>query len=159
MLNVVPGPGSVIGRALARHPGVDKIAFTGSTEVGKSLLRDIGETDVKGDHASSSGGKSPQVVLADVADLDAAASAIGWGIFYNSGQTCNAGSRLIVAPRRSVTSWSPRSPRSGRQLAPGDPLDPKTRLGRDRRRSASSTRSSATSTLGQRGGRPRRARR
>ncbi len=127
VLNVVPGPGSVIGRALARHPGVDKVAFTGSTTVGKSLLRDIGETDVKG-ISLELGGKSPQVVLADVADLDAAASAIGWGIFYNSGQTCNAGSRLIVA-RDVRDELVDKIGALGRKLAPGDPLDPKTRLG------------------------------
>ena len=127
VLNVVPGPGSVIGRALARHPGVDKVAFTGSTEIGKSLLRDIGETDVKG-ISLELGGKSPQIVLGDVADIDAAASSIGWGIFYNSGQTCNAGSRLIVARdiREELVS---RVADLGRTLVPGDPLDPATRVG------------------------------
>jgi len=127
ILNVVPGPGAVIGDALARHPGVDKIAFTGSTEVGKSLLRAIGETDVKA-VSLELGGKSPQVVLADVGDLESAASAIGWGIFYNSGQTCNAGSRLIV--HRSVREeLVERVATLGQKLAPGEPLDPKTRLG------------------------------
>ncbi len=127
MLNVVPGPGAVLGEALARHPGVDKIAFTGSTEVGLSLLRAIGETDVKG-ISLELGGKSPQVVLADVGDLEAAASAIGWGIFYNSGQTCNAGSRLVV--HRSIREeLVERIADLGRQLAPGEPLDPATRLG------------------------------
>ena len=72
VLNVVPGPGPSIGTALARHPGVDKIAFTGSTEVGKSLLRAVGESDVKA-ITLELGGKSPQVVLADVGDLEAAA--------------------------------------------------------------------------------------
>ena len=85
-----PGPGPSWATALARHPGVDKITFTGSTEVGKSLLRAVGETDVKA-ITLELGGKSPQVVLADVGDLEAAARSIGWGIFYNSGQTCNAG--------------------------------------------------------------------
>ena len=66
------GPGAVIGDALARHPGVDKIAFTGSTEVGRSLLRAVGETDVKA-ISLELGGKSPQVVLADVGDLATAA--------------------------------------------------------------------------------------
>ena len=127
VLNVVPGPGAVIGDALARHPGVDKIAFTGSTAVGKSLLRSIGETDVKG-VTLELGGKSPQLVLADVGDLEAAASAIGWGIFYNTGQTCNAGSRLVV--HRSVREeLVERVATLGRSLAPGEPLDPKTRLG------------------------------
>ena len=74
------------------------------------------------------GGKSPQLVLADVGDLEAAASAIGWGIFYNSGQTCNAGSRLVV--HRSVREeLVERIAALGRKLAPGEPLDPKTRLG------------------------------
>jgi acyl-CoA reductase-like NAD-dependent aldehyde dehydrogenase len=127
VLNVVTGPGAVIGDALARHPGVDKIAFTGSGETGKSLLRAVGESDVKA-ISLELGGKSPQVVLGDVGDLEAAASAIGWGIFYNSGQTCNAGSRLIV--HRSVREeLVERVAAMGAKLAPAEPLDPKTRLG------------------------------
>jgi acyl-CoA reductase-like NAD-dependent aldehyde dehydrogenase len=127
VLNVVTGPGAVIGDALARHPGVDKIAFTGSTEVGKSLMRAVGDSDVKA-ISLELGGKSPQVVLADVGDLDAAASAIGWGIFYNSGQTCNAGSRLIV--HRSVREeLVDRIAAMGAKLAPGEPLDPRTKIG------------------------------
>ncbi len=127
VLNVVPGPGAVIGAALARHPHVDKIAFTGSTDVGKSLLRAVGESDVKA-ISLELGGKSPQVVLADVGDLEAAASAIGSGIFYNSGQTCNAGSRLVV--HRSVREeLVARIAEIGRQMAPGEPLDPATQLG------------------------------
>jgi acyl-CoA reductase-like NAD-dependent aldehyde dehydrogenase len=127
VLNVVPGPGAVVGPALARHRGVDKITFTGSTEVGKSLLRAVGESDVKA-ITLELGGKSPQVVLGDVGDLEAAASSIGWGIFYNSGQTCNAGSRLVV--HRSVREeLVERIATLGRELAPGEPLDPATRLG------------------------------
>ena len=127
VLNVVTGPGGVIGDALARDPRVDKVAFTGSTEVGKSLLRAIGETDVK-TISLELGGKSPNLVLADVADLEAAASAIGWGIFYNSGQTCNAGSRLIVH-RNVREELVARIAAMGRELAPGEPLDPATQLG------------------------------
>jgi acyl-CoA reductase-like NAD-dependent aldehyde dehydrogenase len=127
VLNVVTGPGAVIGDALARHPGVDKVALTGSGETGKSILRAIGESDVKA-ISLELGGKSPQVVLGDVGDLEAAASAIGWGIFYNSGQTCNAGSRLVV--HRSVREeLVERVADLGRRLAPGEPLDPQTRLG------------------------------
>jgi 4-guanidinobutyraldehyde dehydrogenase/NAD-dependent aldehyde dehydrogenase len=127
VFNVVPGPGPVVGPALARHPGVDKISFTGSTEVGKSLLRAVGESDVKA-ITLELGGKSPQVVLADVGDLEAAAQSIGLGIFYNSGQTCNAGSRLIV--HRSVREeLVERIAAMGLALAPGEPLDPATRLG------------------------------
>ena len=127
VLNVIAGPGAVIGDALARHPLVDKIAFTGSTDVGKSLLRAVGETQVKA-LTLELGGKSPQLVLADVGDLEAAASAIGFGIFYNAGQTCNAGSRLIV--HRSVREeLVERIAALGRELAPGEPLDPATQLG------------------------------
>jgi acyl-CoA reductase-like NAD-dependent aldehyde dehydrogenase len=127
VLNVVTGPGAVLGEALARHPGVDKIGFTGSTEVGKSLLRAIGDSDVKA-ISLELGGKSPQVVLSDVGDLEAAASAISWGIFYNSGQTCNAGSRLVVhrAVREELVE---RVVELGRGLEPAEPLDPETRLG------------------------------
>ncbi|HEY7130875.1 MAG TPA: aldehyde dehydrogenase [Candidatus Limnocylindrales bacterium] len=127
VLNVVPGPGASVGGALARHPGVDKVSFTGSTEVGKSLLRAIGDTDVKA-ISLELGGKSPQIVLADVGDVEAAAASIGWGIFYNAGQTCNAGSRLIV--HRSVREeLVARIAELGRQLAPAEPLDPATQLG------------------------------
>ena len=127
VLNVVAGPGSVVGPALARDPRVDKLAFTGSTEVGKSLLRAVGESDVKA-ITLELGGKSPQIVLGDVGDLEAAASSIGWGIFYNSGQTCNAGSRLLV--HRSVREeFVERISALGAELAPGDPLDPRTKLG------------------------------
>ena len=127
VLNVVTGPGVVIGDALARDPRVDKVALTGSGETGKSILRAVGESDVKA-VSLELGGKSPQVVLADVGDLEAAASAIGWGIFYNSGQTCNAGSRLVV--HRSVREeLVERVAALAEKLAPGEPLDPKTRLG------------------------------
>jgi acyl-CoA reductase-like NAD-dependent aldehyde dehydrogenase len=127
VLNVVPGPGAAVGDALARHPEVDKVSFTGSTTVGKALLRAIGETDVKG-VTLELGGKSPQLVLADVGDVEAAATTIGWGIFYNGGQTCNAGSRLVV--HRSVREeLVDRVADLGRSLAPGEPLDPATRLG------------------------------
>jgi acyl-CoA reductase-like NAD-dependent aldehyde dehydrogenase len=127
VLNVITGPGPVVGEGLARHPAVDKIAFTGSTEVGKSLLRAVGETDVKA-LSLELGGKSPQVVLADVGDVETAATTIGWGIFYNSGQTCNAGSRLVV--HRSVRqALVERLAEMGRKLVPAEPLDPKTKLG------------------------------
>ena len=132
VLNVVTGPGAVIGDALARHPGVDKIAFTGSTEVGKSLMRAVGESDVKA-ISLELGGKSPQVVLADVGDLETAATAIGWGIFYNSGQTCNAGSRLIV--HRSVREeLVERVAALGAKLAPGRTAGPEDQARLHRRR-------------------------
>jgi acyl-CoA reductase-like NAD-dependent aldehyde dehydrogenase len=127
VFNVVPGPGAEVGAALGRHPDVDKIAFTGSSEVGGAFLRYAGESNLKS-VSLECGGKSPQVVLADVGSIEAATSAIGWGIFYNSGQTCNAGSRLIVHRdvREAVVEGIADL---GRRLAPGEPLDPATRLG------------------------------
>ena len=94
VFNVVPGYGEEAGRALALHPEVDLIAFTGSTEVGRLMLRYAGESNLKR-VALELGGKTPQVVFAD-ADLASAAGDIAWGIYYNSGETCHAGSRLIV---------------------------------------------------------------
>ncbi|WDF75005.1 aldehyde dehydrogenase family protein (plasmid) [Novosphingobium sp. KACC 22771] len=92
VINVVPGFGEA-GAALVEHPGVDKVAFTGSTAVGKAIVR--GSTGNLKKVSLELGGKSPQIVLAD-ADLDAAAASIAAGIFFNQGQTCTAGSRLYA---------------------------------------------------------------
>ncbi len=92
VLNVVPGFGDA-GAALVEHPYVDKVAFTGSTEVGKLIVR--GATVNLKKVSLELGGKSPQIVLPD-ADLDAAAASIAAGIFFNQGQTCTAGSRLYA---------------------------------------------------------------
>jgi acyl-CoA reductase-like NAD-dependent aldehyde dehydrogenase len=94
VFNVVPGFGEEAGKALALHPEVDLIAFTGSTEVGRLMLRYAAESNLKR-VALELGGKTPQVVFAD-ADLAEAAYGIAWGVYYNSGQTCHAGSRLVV---------------------------------------------------------------
>jgi acyl-CoA reductase-like NAD-dependent aldehyde dehydrogenase len=95
VFSVVPGIGAVAGQALGRHPLVDKVTFTGSPQVGKSFLRYAGDSNAK-QVSLELGGKSAQVVLADVDDIEACASAVAWGIFYNAGQTCHGGSRLIV---------------------------------------------------------------
>jgi len=92
VFNVVTGFGEA-GAALVDHPGVDKVAFTGSTEVGKAIVR--GATGNLKKVSLELGGKSPQIVLPD-ADLDAAAASISAGIFFNQGQTCTAGSRLYA---------------------------------------------------------------
>jgi gamma-glutamyl-gamma-aminobutyraldehyde dehydrogenase/4-guanidinobutyraldehyde dehydrogenase/NAD-dependent aldehyde dehydrogenase len=127
VLNVVPGFGEEAGEALGRHPDVDKIAFTGSVEVGRFFQRYAGESNGKS-VSLELGGKSPQIVLADAPDLDAAAQAIGWGIFYNAGQTCHAGSRVIV--ERSVRDeLVSRLQSFARDLVPADPLLETTRLG------------------------------
>ncbi|MBU0554974.1 MAG: aldehyde dehydrogenase family protein [Alphaproteobacteria bacterium] len=92
VFNVITGFGEA-GAALVAHPGVDKIAFTGSTEVGKAIVH--GSTGNLKKVSLELGGKSPQIVLPD-ADLDAAAASIAAGIFFNQGQTCTAGSRLYA---------------------------------------------------------------
>jgi gamma-glutamyl-gamma-aminobutyraldehyde dehydrogenase/4-guanidinobutyraldehyde dehydrogenase/NAD-dependent aldehyde dehydrogenase len=127
VLNVVPGVGEVAGDALARHPDVDKIAFTGSTRVGRGIQTAAGQSNGK-QVSLELGGKSPQLVLADAADLDAVASAIAWGIFYNAGQTCNAGSRLLV-DAAVHDALLERVVEVTRALRQGDPLDPATQVG------------------------------
>ncbi len=127
VLNVVPGFGPTAGAALGRHSDVDKITFTGSTEVGKAFLRYAGESNMK--HVSlECGGKSPQIVMADAPDLAEAASSIASGIFYNAGQTCHAGSRVIV-DRSLKDELIERIIALAREMPPGDPLDPETKLG------------------------------
>ncbi|WP_206660222.1 MULTISPECIES: aldehyde dehydrogenase [unclassified Streptomyces] len=127
VLNVVPGRGEVAGQALGRHPEVDKIAFTGSAEVARLFQVYAGESNGK-QVAVEAGGKSPQLVLAD-ADIEAAASAVAWGIFYNAGQTCNAGSRVVV--HTSVKDQLLDAVRriTADTFRVGDPLDPATVMG------------------------------
>jgi len=93
VINILTGRGEITGAALAAHPEVDKVSFTGSTEVGKSIAA-VGAANLTR-VSLELGGKSPNVVFAD-ADLEAAASGSAWGIFYNMGEDCCAGSRLFV---------------------------------------------------------------
>jgi 4-(gamma-glutamylamino)butanal dehydrogenase len=124
--NVVPGFGEEAGKALALHPEVDLITFTGSTEVGRLMLRYAGESNLKR-VALECGGKTPQVVFTD-ADLEAAAYAIAWGIYYNSGETCHAGSRLIV--HRSVReALLAAVEKVTATITLGHPLEPTTQMG------------------------------
>jgi aldehyde dehydrogenase (NAD+) len=125
VLNVVPGYGQSAGAALVRHPDVDKIAFTGSTAVGRTIVRDTAESLKQ--VSLELGGKSPNIVLAD-ADLEAAARGAFSAIFYNTGQCCTAGSRLLVHDSVKDELLSRLVERAGK-LQPGDPLDPKTKLG------------------------------
>jgi acyl-CoA reductase-like NAD-dependent aldehyde dehydrogenase len=124
-VNVVPGFGAEAGAALVAHPGVDRIAFTGSTEVGRSIMA---AAAVRGTPVSLElGGKSPNLVFAD-ADLEAAARGSITAIFYNKGEVCTAGSRLFVeasVAERFMELLLAQAARS----APGDPLDPKTKIG------------------------------
>lgn len=127
VFNVVPGLGPVAGQALGRHPLVDKITFTGSPAVGRGFLGYAGESNGK-QVALELGGKSAQVVLADADDLQACAEAVAWGIFYNAGQTCHGGSRLIV-DERVHDELLDRVLTVGRSLVLGDPLDDATQIG------------------------------
>ena len=124
-LNVVPGFGETAGAALVRHPDVDAIAFTGSTEVGKIIMREAAETLKK--VSLELGGKSPNIVLAD-ADLKAAVRGATTGIFYGKGEVCAAGSRVLVERAvydDFVTAFAERA----EKMTIGDPMDSNTRLG------------------------------
>jgi aldehyde dehydrogenase (NAD+)/phenylacetaldehyde dehydrogenase len=123
--NVVPGPGAAIGAAMAAHPGIDKISFTGETETGKSILRAAAGTVKR--VSMELGGKSPNIVFAD-ADLDAAARGAINAIFYGKGELCSAGSRLLVEAS-AHDELIARVAERAKKMVPGDPLDPKTRLG------------------------------
>jgi len=124
VVNIVTG-GAAAGQALVRHPRVDKIAFTGSTSVGKEIMR--GAADTLKRVTLELGGKSPNIVFAD-SDLDAAIKGASTGIFYGKGEVCAAGSRLFVEKKVHDEFISKLAERA-KKIKPGDPLDPKTRLG------------------------------
>ncbi len=127
VFNVVPGLGQEAGAALAAHEDVDMIAFTGSTATGRRIMEAAATSNLKR-VALELGGKSPQIVFADCPDLGAAASGIAWSICYNSGQTCHAGSRLIV--ERSIAEPLYEEIRAiAAGIRRGHPLDPATELG------------------------------
>jgi len=127
VFSVVPGFGPTAGKALASHMDVDAIAFTGSTATGKAVMQFAAQSNLKR-VSLECGGKSPNIIMADYPDLARAAKAAAAAIFFNQGEMCSAGSRLLV--QESV-----REPllqeinRIGRAMAPGDPLDPQTVLG------------------------------
>jgi aldehyde dehydrogenase (NAD+) len=124
VLNIVTG-GPETGRAIVRHPGMDKIAFTGSTAVGKEIMR--GAADSLKRVTLELGGKSPNIVFAD-SDIDSAVKGAINGIFYGKGEVCNAGSRLFVESKVQ-DEFIEKLVARAKKLQPADPLDPKTRLG------------------------------
>ncbi len=127
VLNVVPGYGETAGRALGLHPDVDGVTFTGSTEVGKLFLKYAGESNMKRVSAET-GGKTPNIIFADAPDLGFAIGAVGFSIFWNSGEMCIAGSRLLVErPVYDEVVEKVGELTSGWQ--PGNPLDPETKAG------------------------------
>ncbi|MEZ5500198.1 MAG: aldehyde dehydrogenase [Steroidobacteraceae bacterium] len=127
VFNVVPGFGATAGKALALHMDVDAIAFTGSTATGRQVMQYAGQSNLKR-VSLECGGKSPNIVMADYDDLEKAATAAAFAIFFNQGEMCSAGSRLLV--EESIREPMLDAIRKvGAKLQPGDPLDERTRLG------------------------------
>lgn len=127
VFNVISGFGHEAGQALSQHPDVDVMTFTGSTRTGKQLLKDAGESNMKRVWLEA-GGKSANIVFADCPDLDQAVSATAAGIFYNQGQVCIAGTRLLLE-ESIADAFLEKLKQQARNWQPGDPLDPNTTLG------------------------------
>jgi acyl-CoA reductase-like NAD-dependent aldehyde dehydrogenase len=127
VFNVVPGFGGTAGKALASHMDVDAIAFTGSTATGKLVAQFAAQSNLKR-VSLECGGKSPNIVMADYPDLKRAARAAAGAIFFNQGEMCSAGSRLLV--QESIRdALVEEIVAVARTMTPGDPLDAATRLG------------------------------
>ena len=124
-INVVPGPGTTVGAHMVKHPGIDKIAFTGSTETGAQIMRD-GSDSIKR-LTLELGGKSPNLVFADANLADAIPSSV-WSIYYSAGQSCEARSRVLVESSLYDDFVSQFADAAGK-LKVGDPLDPETQVG------------------------------
>jgi 4-guanidinobutyraldehyde dehydrogenase / NAD-dependent aldehyde dehydrogenase len=128
VLNVVPGLGEEAGKALALHNDVDKIGFTGSVEVGKLMMVYAGQSNMKR-VTTECGGKTPQIVLGDVPDIDTAVEYAVNGIYGNQGEVCNAGSRLLVEEKILEEFTEKFRALAKTAFVPGDPLDPETSMG------------------------------
>jgi acyl-CoA reductase-like NAD-dependent aldehyde dehydrogenase len=124
VINIVTG-GPETGKAIVAHPGINKIAFTGSTAVGKEIMR--GAADTLKRVTLELGGKSPNIVFSD-ADIDSAVKSAINGIFYGKGEVCNAGSRLFIE-NKLKDEFTDKLITRASKMRPADPLDPKTRLG------------------------------
>jgi acyl-CoA reductase-like NAD-dependent aldehyde dehydrogenase len=125
VINVVPGPGTTVGAYLVRHPGVDKIAFTGSTSTGAEIMRM--SADGMKRLTLELGGKSPNLVFAD-ADLESAIPSSVWSIYYAAGQSCEARSRVLVE-RSIYDDFVAQFAEKAKAVKMGDPLDPETQMG------------------------------
>ncbi|REE22196.1 gamma-glutamyl-gamma-aminobutyraldehyde dehydrogenase [Paraburkholderia sp. BL27I4N3] len=126
VFNVVPGAGEP-GKLLALHHDVDCLAFTGSTNVGKLIMQYAGQSNLKRVWLEL-GGKSPNIVMTDCPDMDRAANAAAGAIFYNMGEMCTAGSRLLV--HRDIKDvFLDKLIAAARSYTPGNPLDPNTSMG------------------------------
>ena len=127
VLNVLPGYGHTVGKALALHMDVDTLVFTGSTKIAKQLMVYAGESNMKRIWLEA-GGKSPNIVFADAPDLQAAAEAAASAIAFNQGEVCTAGSRLLV--ENSIKDkFVPMVVEAIKAWKPGNPLDPATNVG------------------------------
>lgn len=127
VLNVISGFGHEAGQALSLHPDVEVITFTGSTRTGKQLLKDAGDSNMKRVWLEA-GGKSANIVFADCPDLQKAVNATAGGIFYNQGQVCIAGTRLLVE-ESIADEFLARLQEQASLWQPGNPLDPDTTMG------------------------------
>src|ERR1700749_1428607 len=125
VVNVVPGYGETAGAALASHPDIDKVAFTGSTEVGKLVAKAAADNLTK--VSLELGGKAPNIVFAD-ADLEQAVNGAMMGIFFNQGQVCCAGSRLFL-DARVKDGFLHRFKEKSARVKVGDPMDKNTQMG------------------------------
>ena len=127
VLNIVTGAGPEVGEPLGRHPGIDMVSFTGSTETGRRFLRYSADSNLK-EVVLEMGGKNPCVVLDDAGNLDVVAAHVVNGAFWNMGENCSAASRLIVQAgvRDALLE---RIASHLREWPVGDPLDPETRIG------------------------------
>jgi aldehyde dehydrogenase (NAD+)/betaine-aldehyde dehydrogenase len=125
VINIVPGDGPTTGAYLVRHPDVDKVAFTGSTQTGGEIMRLCAETVKR--VSLELGGKSPNIVFADANLADAIPSSV-WSIFYSAGQSCEARSRLLVE-KPLYDDVVSQFAAHAQSLKVGDPLDPETQVG------------------------------
>ncbi len=117
----------MVGRHLGEHPDVDVLTFTGSTEVGRHFMRYSADSNLKRVYLEL-GGKSPNIIFPDAPDLDAAADAAAWAIYFNSGEMCTAGSRLVVHADVAEQVLE-RIVDTAAQWFPADPLLPDTKMG------------------------------
>ena len=125
VLNVVPGPGSEVGEAMAAHSGIDKVAFTGETDTGRRIA-EVAATTLKR-VSLELGGKSPNIVFDD-ADLDAAVIGSLWAIYYSAGQSCEARSRILVQDG-AYDAFASAFADGAKSLTVGDPLAENTKVG------------------------------
>ncbi len=125
VLNVVPGPGGEVGEAIATHPGIDKVAFTGETSTGRRIAEAAASTLKR--VSLELGGKSPNIVFAD-ADIEAAIIGSLWAIYYSAGQSCEARSRILVQDE-AYDAFASAFAERARALTVGDPLEADTKVG------------------------------